>query len=88
MISQPVYGGINAAVRTILSKLDIEVTWLEEASMESYRKAVKENTKVLSTYILHTKSECTIRTHACEPGHEKSCSEVTGNSFYNDEAIN
>lgn len=46
VINQPVYGGVNAAVRTILSKLDIEVTWLVESSMENYRNAVKENTKV------------------------------------------
>lgn len=46
VINQPVYGGINAAVRTILSKLDVEVTWLEKSSMEDYRNAVKPNTKV------------------------------------------
>lgn len=46
MINQPVYGGVNAAVRTILSKLDIEVTWLEKSSMDDYRSAVKSNTKV------------------------------------------
>ena len=40
------YGGVNAAVKTILSKLDIEVTWLEDPSVENYRKAVKGNTKV------------------------------------------
>lgn len=37
---------MNAAVKTILSKLDIEVTWLEKPSVENYRKAVKGNTKV------------------------------------------
>lgn len=42
------YGGVNAAVRTILGKLDIEVTWLKESSMDNYRNAVKENTKVHS----------------------------------------
>jgi O-acetylhomoserine/O-acetylserine sulfhydrylase-like pyridoxal-dependent enzyme len=46
VINQPVYGGVNAAVRTILTKLDIEVTWLEKSSVENFRKAVKGNTKV------------------------------------------
>ena len=46
VISQPVYGGVNAAVKTILSKLDIEVTWLEESRVEDFKEAVKSNTKV------------------------------------------
>lgn len=52
VINQPVYGGVNAAVRTILGKLDIEVTWLKESSMDNYRNAVKENTKVLYAEVI------------------------------------
>lgn len=42
------YGGVNAAVRSIISKLGIEVTWLVESSVESFKNAVKDNTKVRS----------------------------------------
>ncbi len=51
VICQPVYGGINAAVRDILSKLAIEVTWVTGNNVEDYRKAVKSNTKVIDQFI-------------------------------------
>ena len=41
---------MNAAVRTILSKLGVEVTWVEDYDIESFRKAVKSNTKVAKSY--------------------------------------
>jgi O-acetylhomoserine/O-acetylserine sulfhydrylase-like pyridoxal-dependent enzyme len=43
-----VYGGTNGSLRTIISKLGVEVTWVTSNSMEDYRKSVKSNTKVRS----------------------------------------
>lgn len=50
----PVYGGTNGALRTIISKLGVEVTWVTSNSVEDYRKSVKSNTKVRNMwYIIH-----------------------------------
>ena len=42
----PVYGGTNGAIRSIISKLGVEVTWVKADSVEEFRKNVKSNTKV------------------------------------------
>jgi O-acetylhomoserine/O-acetylserine sulfhydrylase-like pyridoxal-dependent enzyme len=43
-----VYGGTNGSLRTIISKLGVEMTWVTSNSVEDYRKSVKSNTKVRS----------------------------------------
>ena len=40
------YGGTNGAIRSIISKLGVEVTWAKADSVEEFRKNVKSNTKV------------------------------------------
>ena len=40
------YGGTNGAIRTIITKLGAEVTWVTSNDVEDYRKSVKSNTKV------------------------------------------
>ena len=40
------YGGTNVALRDIISKLGVEVTWVKADSVEEYKKSVRSNTKV------------------------------------------
>ena len=40
------FGGTNGAIRSIISKLGVEVTWVKADSVEEFRKNVKSNTKV------------------------------------------
>lgn len=47
------YGGTNGALRTIISKLGVEVTWVTSNSVEEYRKSVKSNTKVRREHVVH-----------------------------------
>ena len=46
------YGGTNGAIRSILTKLGVEVSWVKADDVEDFRKNVKSNTKVGSVCVI------------------------------------
>ena len=44
---EPVYGGTHEVFKSVLPSYGIEVSWVDGTSVEAYREAIKDNTKVI-----------------------------------------